>query len=197
MIIHLGRAAFLCAALIAFTPVAQATVITFDPPGTDGPVITDSGVTFTTDAAASLYYSITPNNTYGLLSTDAFFERFYFIRADIAAGATFVSVDLGDFNQDADLLFLEVYDAADNLLASTSLLIDESFEGMKTLSLSAANIAYAIMGAMSPALGGSSVYIDNFTFISRIVPEPSSLFLALSALGAGLLFARRNRFSVA
>ncbi|MDP3421632.1 MAG: PEP-CTERM sorting domain-containing protein, partial [Thiobacillus sp.] len=78
------------------------------------------------------------------------------------------------------------------LLGHTELLIADSFTGMQTLSLSNPNIAYAIFGATAPAVNGSSVYADNFTWQSaNNVPEPGSLLLVLGALGA--LGATRRR----
>jgi hypothetical protein len=63
---------------------------------------------------------------------------------------------------------------------------------METLSLSAANIDHAVFGARAPAVNGSSVFADNFTFGEATVPEPATLLPA----GLGLLaflVARRRR----
>ena len=66
------------------------------------------------------------------------------LRADIAGGATFVSVDLGDFDSDSENLFLEVYNSSNVLLDSVSLFNPDTSESMRTLSLANPNIAYAL-----------------------------------------------------
>lgn len=92
------------------------------------------------------------------------------IRATFTNPVSSVTVDIGDADGlDQDELFLEVYDANDNLLDSISLVIPVSNFGMETLTLSASNIAYAVMGGRDvPADGtpmqGSSVFIDNVIF---------------------------------
>lgn len=92
------------------------------------------------------------------------------IRATFTNPVSSVTVDIGDTDGlDQDELFLEVYDANDNLLDSVSLIIPLSNFGMETLTLSASNIAYAVMGGRDvPADGtpmqGSSVFIDNLIF---------------------------------
>ncbi|MEX0675651.1 MAG: PEP-CTERM sorting domain-containing protein [Pirellulales bacterium] len=148
---------------------------------------TESDVTFSAVGGGGAITAVgTPNLTLGLLDDNSPRKE---LRANIGPHATFVSVDLGDFDADADLLFLEVFDAADTSLGFTSVLIDEDFTGMMTLSLAAADIAYAEFGAREPALNGNSVFADNFTF--ERVPEPGTLFLFLVgatilAFGAGV-----------
>lgn len=172
---------------------ASATVIDFNSGSGSFTSYTESGVTFTASGGGNIEYSGTPNGTVGLLGSDTPRDP---VRADIAGGATFVSVDLGDYNADADLLYLDIYSALDVLLGHTELLIASSFTGMETLSLSSAGIAYAIFGASAPAINGSSVYADNFTFTSAAgpgVPEPATWMMMLAGffgLGAALRRAR-------
>jgi hypothetical protein len=116
------------------------------------------------------------------------------IRADVIGGTNFVSVDLGDFGADPDLLFLQVLNSANVSLGFTSQLIDSSFSGMQTLSLTAPSIAYALFGARPPATNGSSVYADNLTFSQ--VPEPRSLLPVGVALGLLVWDVRRRRGTV-
>lgn len=186
----------LAAALAAATvggSAANATVITFD--AGSGSFLTsyvDSGVTFTPADAGTFSFASAPNGTTGLLGDSGPRPR---LRADIAGGATFVSVDLGDFNADADLLFLDIFNASNTLLGHTDLLIDSSFSGMQTLSLSASGIAYAVFGSTAPSINGSSVFADNFTFTPATggVPEPAAWALMLAGffgMGSAL---RRTR----
>lgn len=139
---------------------------------------TESGVTFSGVGGGDLSRVINPNGTNGLLSLTSPHEEF---RADIAGGATSVSVDLGDYNADSDLLFLEIFDAANVSLGYTDLVISPLFVGMETLSLSAPDIAYAIFGARD-AVNGSSVYADNFRF--QPIPAPGAALLGFIGLGA-------------
>ena len=154
---------------------------------------TESGVTFTTTSGGALVAQPTPVGGFGDGSIGIIGNTVNNLipttRADIAGGATFVSVDLGDFGADSDLLFLEIYNASNILLDSTTLLFN-SF-GLARLSLSNPDIAFAIFGATSPALTGSSVLADNFTFTPLAVPEPSTLLLLGSGLLVGAAFRKR------
>lgn len=165
-----------------FVPrLAHADLIDFST-APAGPVVsfTIGSVTFSAvGGGGAIISATTPNGTTGIL--DANIPRKE-LRADIVGGATSVSIDLGDFDADADTLFLEIFNSSNVSLGFTSLLIDASFTGMDTLTLSASDIAYAEFGARTPALGGSSVFADNFEFTQTTVPEPSAILL----LGTGL-----------
>jgi hypothetical protein len=129
---------------------------------------TKDGVTFTAVDNGLLKadpYSLAPNGTRGLIGVSIPLPE---IRADIAGGANYVTVDLGDYDVDTDLLFLEIFDSNGTSLGYTDMLISAEFEGMLTLSLFAPNIAYAIFGARD-ALLGSSVFADNFTFDTLVI----------------------------
>jgi hypothetical protein len=180
---HFGYA--LLAAAFAYPAASMATTITFDSPLSLSGVssYTESGVTFT-GPTFSTY--ITPNGTQGLLEDSS--PR-NFLRADISGGTSMVSVDLGDYDVDSDRLFLDVYSSSSALLGHAELAIADSFSGMKTLSVSATGIAYAIFGA-TDAVNGSSVYADNFVFAP--VPEPETYAMMLAGLGL-LGFAARRR----
>lgn len=165
--------------LIATSQAAAGITIDFESFPVIGPYIptyTEQGVTFSASGGGGhLWASDGPNGTLGLLDMNIPHKE---LRADISSGATFVSVDLGDYDQDSDRIFLEVFDAANNLLGYADLVISEDFVGMETLSLSAPNISYAIFGARD-AGRGSSVYADNFTFeqIPEVIPSPGAILL--------------------
>ena len=191
------------ALLLTCVPSAKAQTIDFN--GTPNGTFlsyTESGVTFTAvngTTLTSTAFGNTPNGTRGLISSD--FNNFAEIRASIFGGASFVSVDLGDYNVDADTIFLQAFDAGNNSVGFTSQLLPTTFTGMNTLSLSGANIASVIFGSRTPSVQGSSVYADNFTFrpaAATAVPEPSE-WLAMGMAGTsvmGLMVrARRRRTS--
>lgn len=149
---------------------------------------TESGVTFTAPNFSTLE---SPNGTFALLEESEPTRNF--LRADISGGAVSVSVDLGDFDFDSDLLFLEVFDSSDTSLGRTEFFIEASFIGMETLSLSTPGISYAIFGATGGA-GGSSVYADNFTITA--IPEPETYAMLLAGLGLLGFTARRRKHNV-
>jgi hypothetical protein len=154
----------LAAELLIISSTVKAITIDFeDAPEESFISWTKDGVTFTAVDNSMLRCdpsSPAPNGTRGLIGASAPLPE---IRADIAGGANYVTVDLGDYNVESDLIFLEVFDSNDISLGYIDLLLDAQFEGMETLSLFSPNIAYAIFGARE-ALLGSSVFADNFTF---------------------------------
>lgn len=116
-------------------------------------------------------------------------------RADFASPTTFVSVAMGDFGQDEELLFLRAFDADGNLLDEALLNLAIEPDGGPTLSVLALGIAYVLFG--STGQFPNSVYFDNFTYEAADtaeIAEPASLTLAAAGLGAfGLLRLRRRR----
>ena len=172
-------AAILCSVWLVAS--AQAVVIDFETfPAGPFASFSQSGVTFSAVGGGGQIITtsvLVPNGTLGLVDDNSPHKE---LQADIGAHASSVSVDLGDHDADADTLFLEIFNSSDVSLGFTSQLIDANFIGMKTLSLSAPDIAYAQFGARLPALNGSSVFADNFTFTA--VPEPSTIILASAGL---------------
>ncbi len=172
---------------------ANATVIDFSSaPGGCNASYSESGVTFSAgpDGVTASNFGPTPNTTPGLISCNSGnFSPTTALFSSAFSGA--ISVDLGDFNADADDIFLRLFDAGNMLLASDTFHLDASFIGMHTLTANAANVAYAVFGGVGAV--GSSVYADNFTFNSQqTVPEPGALLLVGTAL-AGLALLRRRQ----
>lgn len=113
------------------------------------------------------------------------------IRADFASAATFVSVALGDWNADADDIFLQIFDAADNLLGETSLLRSTDSYAMDILSLSGTGIAYALFGTKGGDLG--FIAADDFSFGVASVPVPAGGVLLATGLAAAAALRRKRR----
>lgn len=181
------------AALAALPASANAAVITFDALPGNTTSYTEQGVTFTANGQILLNEQA-PNGTAAILTDGSPRSE---TKAVIAGGTGFVSVDLGDYNADRDDLFLRVYSAADVLLGEALLTIPADFSGMKTLSVSANGIAYAVMGGVG--VNGSSVYVDNFTWrAGGGVPEPAAWAMTLAGFGlVGSAMRRRATLAAA
>jgi PEP-CTERM motif len=180
-------------ALSAASANAATVVIDFNSGFASAASYSELGVTFTAIGGGTLSsndYGNGPNGTKGIVANDG--GDFQPINALIAGGANFVSIDLGDFNSDADSLFLRAYDAANNLLGSDAFEIDAAFVGMVTLSVSIAGIDRVEFGGVGGQ--GSSLYGDNFTYNTGAVPEPATwamMLLGFGGLGA-MLRSRRT-----
>jgi hypothetical protein len=92
-----------------------------------------------------------------------------------------VSVDLGDWDADADNLLLQAFNSSNVLIASASAINPADVNGGLTLSVSAPGIAYVLFNETSNPGFQGSIFFDNFTY--NAVPEPATLLL----FGAGLL----------
>lgn len=181
------------AALATVSP-AQAATIDFDS-GINGPSYSESGVTFTALGGGSFTtgFGNTPNGTFGLIV-----DNFNPIQGSFLTAVSTVSVDLGDYNGDADDLFLRAYDSANNFLGQATLTIPGSFTGLMTLDVSFAGISRVEFGGVG-ANGASNVYADNFSFdmAASAVPEPATWGLLLLGFGVmGGAMRARSRKSV-
>ena len=151
----------------------------------------EQGVTFAAaGGGGAIITAISPNGTKALLDNNSPRKE---LTASLAAlgGASSVSIDLGDFDADADTVFLEIFNAANASLGFTSQLLDASFSGMVTLTLSAPGIDHAQFGARAPSVNGSSVYADNFR--ATVVPEGNSIALLAGGLPMLALALRKTR----
>lgn len=177
------------AGLALSSVVAHAVTVDFNSLATGflGASYTSGAVTFVPTSGSTLTALTTPNGTVGLFGGDPISPPYPTIRANITGGATAVSVDLGDYNDDADTIFLEIFNSANVSLGSTSQSLASTFTGMRTLSLSANDIAYAVFGATSPAVNGSSILADNFTYTGAVRTPDAGSTLALFAASLGLI----------
>jgi hypothetical protein len=101
------------------------------------------------------------------------------IEAD-ASGANFTSA--GAWYSTPDSVTLNAYDSSNNLLATST--VGSDYGSSQFFSVSAPNIAYVQF------VGDANFYtIDDFTFTTTTVPEPSTM--ALMGIGAVALVGRR------
>jgi hypothetical protein len=168
-------------------PAAAMVVINFeDLPDSPFTSYTEAGVTFTAVGGGLLQkFPDTPNGTFSLTGLNSPYPE---LRADVAGGTRFVTVDLGDFAEiDAETVFIEIFGPSGNSVGFTSQDIPADLMGMTTLTLGAPCISYAIFGSRNSTLGnGSSVPADNLTFGGcPCVPAPGAILLG--AIGVRLL----------
>lgn len=105
---------------------------------------------------------------------------FSFLRADFAGGATFVSLDFAANDGSDANPFLRAFDAADNLIdSSTAGAV--TFGVPITLSVSGASIAY-ITASWDDTERSNNGILDNLQFEPAQAPEPGTLLM----LGVGL-----------
>ena len=128
----------------------------------------------------------TPNGTRGLYGHGSF-------GGGLAISALFnppvkkVSVDLGDYNADADLMWLEAYDGGGALIVRQTHDFASDRIGMFTLTAEGLAIHKILFG--SDGVYPNSVYSDNVQFVR--VPEPAAA--SLLALAAAPWAVRRAR----
>lgn len=118
------------------------------------------------------------------------------MRAAFSTLLSAVSVDIGDRGGDADTLFLRAYDSGNSLLGSASGSLAEGEVAMRTLSVTAANIAFIEFGGAG-AFGQSNLYSDNLTFTTNAVPEPASWAMLMTGFGLAGAALRRRRAALA
>jgi hypothetical protein len=190
----------ICLTVIALVgQAAQATTLTFDDlaPGT---VLTTQypGVTFsnsdgplTVDPA----YPGVPFSSPNSVLPDNFTAPGNYSKAVFASPTSFVSVVMGDFDQDEDVLHLEAYDSGNVLLGSDVQTLAADVFGGLTLTVTAPGISYAKFWGVG--VSNNSDYFDNLSYAgSPVVPEPltmGSLFLSVGALGGYIRRRIRNR----
>lgn len=188
-----------CATLALFSaaPALALTTIDFSTSPSSFLTYSQGGATIRTVDNTTINTTGVPGGSQGILPANSPFPEY---RVDFTTVASFVSVDLGDFNADPDLLFLEAFNAGNTSIGFTSFNNPASAQTMTTLSLSVANIKYAIFGGRPPSLSGNSVYADNVRFelnAAAAVPEASTWALMLAGFGiVGAALRRRRSVSV-
>ena len=142
------------------------------------------GVTFSNSQGTLITQDATPGPPFtppiAILPDFAFFANTN--RADFTVAVNTVSVVLGDFDADEDILHLELYDATNHLLASNVQTLPATTNGGLTLLATTPNpnVAYALFYAQG-AGGANSAYFDNFSF-GVVIPEPSTVALLITGL---------------
>ena len=167
-------------ALLAFSASASAVTVDFNSASGSVDGYVDQAITF--NSTGNTYFSNSPNTTNAITMTGTD----NFTTASFGAASS-VSVDLGDFNQDADTIFLSIFDTSNNLINTLTQDLAASFVGLVTLSLTGSNIGYATFGTIG-GLGG--MYADNFTVSA--VPVPAAAWLFGSALLGFFGFSRKK-----
>ena len=111
---------------------------------------------------------------------------------DAGLTVTDLTIMVGDHNADPDPVFLEAYDAFDNLVAFDTFDIPaDSYDG-HFLTVAATSIAYIKFYSGDPYPG--SVYWDNIEYTTSSVPEPATLsLLSLGLLLMGGVKLRRRK----
>ena len=142
---------------------ALANVIDFEACVTGSPSYMEDGALVTPLGGTSLLCTTSPNTSIGAIG-QLVGSPLVPLRTDLGCTTNMVTADIGDFNADADLLFLEAYNIGDGLVDSDTFLIPAPFVGMITLSVSGPGIVYVLTGANDPSSGGDSVFTDNITF---------------------------------
>jgi hypothetical protein len=183
--------------LVAWSTPAGATSVTLNFDELAQGTILDTeyvglGVTFSNSSGALIVSTATPGPPF--TAPRAVLPQNYstpgnFSQATFSVPVSFVSVVLGDFNQDADNLFLQLFDASNTLIGSDTDLLPAPVNGGLLLSASAPNIAYARFFGVG--VDNNSVYFDNFTFetAQQAVPEPGTMLL----VGSGIVAVARRR----
>lgn len=171
-----------------FSSSASATTITFD---NDGQCV-NADVQIT--AGPNADHCIVTGGPDGSNATVMSGQTDSFWIAAFTSLIDFVSVDLGDFGEDADELFLATFDAQGSITGVVTKTIGEAISGMHTLTLSIANTSFVAFGSTGFE-GDGGVYADNLTYNTQVsaVPVPvPALLLGTALLGAGFIARRRK-----
>jgi hypothetical protein len=120
-------------------------------------------------------YPGSPFTSSNAILPDNFFETGNYTQANFSTIVNSVSVTLGDFGEDIDNLYLELYDLNNTLIGSDFYLLPASVSGGYTLSASSANIAYARFYGRG-LNNKNNVFFDNFSYnvVDNVTSVPGS-----------------------
>ncbi len=194
---RIGTLASLLGGLVITSAAAAdgPPIITFDelPVGGFLSSYTSQGVTFTSAGGTELLSVTVPSATFSPGLFEASADLAIPIRADIAGGATSVSVDLVSFFGNANPLYLQAFNTNDAMIGQTIFNAPADQNAAFTLTVApdespaglAGDIAYVLFGGSDP---DAITVADNFTYTA--IPAPSgAALIALATLGT----ARRRR----
>jgi hypothetical protein len=196
--INMKRLLLMMAAITCFVALSVngiAATITFEDVGTGSySSIVYSDVTFTNNLGNLNVMDVTstmpPLANHVIFGPDTHNSAEAYKAAFSITGVRSVSVDMGDWNADADSLYLKAYDAGNNLLNAAYDTLPWTLNGGHTLAVTtSADISYVLFNTDYPYPG--SVFCDNFIYTANPVPLPSALLLFAPGL-AGLAALRRR-----
>lgn len=183
------KMATVAGALMLMSQGANAAVLTFD----SAADCSSPGVTITAGAAAEACFTSTaPGGSTALLRSTIGNPADTFWTATFSSLVSGISIDLGDFNADADRLFISAFNLADELIETVTLDILDTEIELQTLSLTSIDVVKITFG-VTGEIGLGGIFADNLTYTTlAAVPLPAGGLLLIGALG-GLGFAGRRR----
>jgi PEP-CTERM motif len=187
MIVLMSLLLMFCLPVLGSAHVIDFETLTLNSTYNVNPGIVYPDVTFTYIGADG-YFRVSaspgaPLSGNTILGPDAHVQGEMYKAIFSIGGVNTVSVDMGDYDSDADPLVLYAYNSSNVLIGSDSALLDASVNGGLTLSVSTSqDIAYVLFNNAYGEFPGS-VFIDNFTYNSTTVPEPATMLL----FGLGLI----------
>ena len=156
-------------------------------------------------SGTTLETMVTPDGSLGLRGSN--FKAVNPVGATFDEAVSYVSLDMGDFGNDYDLMYLSAYSTTGELISKVTEVLKAGVAAMRNLTVSGSDIAYVVIGTERASATHNykpnSILIDNLYFdhdpavmadIDRIanVPLPAGAVLILSGLG-GLVAVRRKR----
>lgn len=186
LIAAVGLATPSFAIVVDFNSIAGGTVISGA-----GAVTTDFTISGVAPGNPTVRATNGPNSTIGGLQDST--RTGYRIDFNVG-GVNFVSVDIGDFNQDSENIYLQAYSFSNVLLGSDTFALPGPQNTYQTLSVGAGNISYILFGGGAGSAGGvNSVLFDNVSYdVVSGVPDGGANIAMLGLALAGMIGFRRK-----